>query len=523
MTHNTIDTTAATAVGELRHLDPATLVIDTNIRTTTALTREFIASVGDGIRLPVLAVDTADGVLVRDGQRRTLAAIEANLATIPVYIVPTVDGDDEKAATAARIIDQMVANTHRTNLTRRDEVTAIEQLALAGLSATKISKSVRTSKKQVDHALATASSASALEAFESHGELTLEQAATLAQYDDDPDATARLLAGAEQGRFEHVAQHLADTAAERALVRAAIAEYGEQGIAATGNRPAYNGQAQPLTRLADADGNPVEDIEQVEATYRLAYVSVEFEDYWTDAQGNRVDEDLIDWSLDEDDTEATPQDGLLDIRSLTRTEDTAVATNWYVTDPDAAGLAARTYGYGSAGADPMPTDAELDAKKEGDRAARRQTIALNKKAEAAVQVRREKIGEYLARKTLPKGAVGVVAEFLAATMWNNHDLFGYSRQDGNAQALTRQFLGGAEPVEAMAGASAERRHIVNLAIAIGAHEADMPKSAWRETDRSYTAHRATYLRMLVTVFGYTLSDVEEVICGDSAADEVPLD
>lgn len=255
----------------------------------------------------------------------------------------------------------------------------------------------------------------------------------------------------------------------------------------------------------------------------MAYVSVEFEDYWADAQGNRVDEDLIDWSLDEDDPEATPADGLLDTRSLTRTEDTAVATSWYVTDPDAAGLQARTYGYGSAGVDPMPTDAELDAKKEADRQARRQTIALNKKAEAAVQVRREKIAEYLARKTLPKGTVGPVAEFLAATMWNNHDLFGYNRQDGNAQALTRQFLGDADPVEAMAGASADRRHIVNLAIVIGAHEADMPKSAWRETDRSYTAHRATYLKMLVTVFGYTLSDVEEVITGEATADEVPLD
>jgi ParB family chromosome partitioning protein len=460
MANTTTTTSNDSVAGELRHLDPETLVIDTNIRTTAALTKEFIASVGDGIRLPVLAVDTSEGVLVRDGQRRTLAAREAGLATIPVYIVPTVDGDDDKAATAARIIDQMVANTHRTNLSRRDEVTAIEQLSLAGLSATKISKSVRTSKKQVDHALATASSASALDAFETHGELTLEQAATLAQYDDDPDATARLLTGATQGRFEHVAQHLADTAAERALVRTAIAEYAEQGIAATGNQPAYHGQAQPLTRLADADGNAVEDIEHVEVAYRLAYVSVEFDEHWTNANGEPVDEDLIDWSLDEDDPEDTPKDGLLDIRSLTRTEDTAVATQWYVTDPEAAGLQARTYGYGSAGADPMPTDAELDAQKEADRQARRQTIALNKKAEAALQVRREKIAEYLARKTLPKGAVSAVAEFLAATMWNNHDLFGYHRQDGNAKALTRQFLGGTEPVEAMAGASAERRHIV---------------------------------------------------------------
>ena len=516
-------TATTTAVGELRHLDPATLVIDTNIRTIAALTKEFIASVGDGIRLPVLAVDTADGVLIRDGQRRTLAAREAGLATIPVYIVPAADGD-EKAATAARIIDQMVANTHRTNLTRRDEVTAIEQLSLAGLSATKISKSVRASKKQVDHALATAASASALDAFETHGDLTLEQAATLAQYDDDPDATARLLDGAARGRFEHVAKHLAETADERALVRTVVDGYLAQGIAATGNRPDYSSDVTELHRLVDEDGNAVTDIEQVDAPYRLAYVRADFHERWTDTHGNPVDEELIDWSLDgEEDPDATVGEGMIDPRTLTRAEDVDSDTTWYVTDPEAAGLKIRTYGYRSAGSDPMPTDAEIDAQKEADRQARRQTIALNKKSEAALQVRREKIAEYLARKTLPKGAVGVVAEFLAATMWNNHDLFGYSRQDGNAKALTRQFLGGTEPVEAMAGASAERRHIVNLAIAIGAHEADMPKSAWRETDRGYTAHRATYLQMLVMVFGYTLSDVEEVITGDTTADEVSLD
>lgn len=93
----------------------------------------------------------------------------------------------------------------------------------------------------------------------------MEQAATLAQYDDDPDATARLLDGAARGRFEHVAKHLADTADERALVRTVVDGYLAQGIAATGNRPDYSSDVTELHRLVDEDGNAVTDIEQVDA------------------------------------------------------------------------------------------------------------------------------------------------------------------------------------------------------------------------------------------------------------------
>ena len=168
-------------------------------------------------------------------------------------------------------------------------------------------------------------------------------------------------------------------------------------------------------------------------------------------------------------------------------------------------------------------DEPSEADKQAQRDERRQTVRMNKKALAATEVRREKISEFLARKTLPKGKAAAVAAFLADTMWNSHDLFGYNRQDGNAKSLTMGLLGDKTPADAADGASAERRQIINLAIAVGAHEADMPKTAWRETGRSYTDHRATYLRMLVEVFGYTLTDVEQVIVGDLDLDNVDLD
>ena len=51
MTSNTT-TETVTATGELRHLNPADLVIDTNIRTEAeaTLTAEFVDSIRDGVR-----------------------------------------------------------------------------------------------------------------------------------------------------------------------------------------------------------------------------------------------------------------------------------------------------------------------------------------------------------------------------------------------------------------------------------------------------------------------------------------
>lgn len=68
-----VDNTTTAATGELRHLAPADLVIDANIRTEAeaTLTPEFIDSVREGVRQPILAVEIDGQVRVRDGQRRT--------------------------------------------------------------------------------------------------------------------------------------------------------------------------------------------------------------------------------------------------------------------------------------------------------------------------------------------------------------------------------------------------------------------------------------------------------------------
>ena len=526
MTNNTIADTAASApeeLGELRHIAPAELVLDDNVRTDAAdtITPEFIRSIGEGVHTPLLAYEDGEGaIVVWDGQRRLLAALEAGNASVPVYVT-TRAAADEQGRTVERIAGQVITADQRAALTQSQRVVAMQQLHLAGLSATKIAKTLHTDKRKVvDHALKAAASPSALTALDDHA-LTLEQAAVLAEYEDDPDATDRLLNAARRGQFDYAAKHLADTAAERAAVRVAIEQHNVDGIATVTQRPSFNDDAVSLTRLLDSDGERLSTIDQVPAAHRVAYVFAVPTETWTDAEGNPVDETLIDWSLeDSDDETATPEDGEFDPRQLTRLETIEVETAWYVRDYAAAGFTLPNYDTPrSLHGEDEPTEADKQAQRDE----RRQTIALNKKAVAATEVRREKLGEFLARKTLPKGKATVVAEFLATTMWHSHDLFGYNRQDGNAKSLTMGFLGDKTPAEAGDGATAERRQIINLAIAVGAHEADMPKSAWRETDRSYTAHRVTYLRMLVDVFGHTLTDVEQIIVGDLDPDSVDLD
>ena len=73
---------------EFARVDPRTLIIETNVRARTNLDPAFLASIRThGVRQPVQAHREIDGTLVvRAGQRRTLAAIETGQATIPVYI-----------------------------------------------------------------------------------------------------------------------------------------------------------------------------------------------------------------------------------------------------------------------------------------------------------------------------------------------------------------------------------------------------------------------------------------------------
>ena len=82
-------TTTTVNVGTIEHIDPNLIVVEANVRTETQLGRDFVASIkANGVLTPILARrDDQGNLIVRAGQRRTLAAREAGLATIPAYVV----------------------------------------------------------------------------------------------------------------------------------------------------------------------------------------------------------------------------------------------------------------------------------------------------------------------------------------------------------------------------------------------------------------------------------------------------
>lgn len=258
--------------GTVEHIDPQTLVIEANVRPSAPLTAAFVQSVREnGVLTPVLARrDEQGNILVRAGQRRTLAAREAGVSTIPVYIV---DADE---ATAERIIQQMVENDQREALTDGDRAAAFQQLAFEGMSVTAIAKRTGTKAKEVKTALAVAENATAASAIHEHT-LTLDQAAVLIEFDDDPEARAQLIdvATHDPAQFAHTAQRARDDRA-RAKVKADT----EADLTARGfnvldrDRGYYETDYTRLSELVTAEGDQatVEHIENAEG--RAAFVRV---------------------------------------------------------------------------------------------------------------------------------------------------------------------------------------------------------------------------------------------------------
>lgn len=119
----------AAAFGRLAIVDPNTLELETNTRLDAKLDPHFCASIRDrGVQEPItVRCRASDGVLVvRKGQRRTLAAVRVGLTQVPVIISPEPapeDGDevdtgsdDYRAGQAERIVDQLVENQHRRGI-----------------------------------------------------------------------------------------------------------------------------------------------------------------------------------------------------------------------------------------------------------------------------------------------------------------------------------------------------------------------------------------------------------------------
>lgn len=258
----------------LEQIDPATVIIGTNVRLDARLDKAFIASVRErGVLVPVVVHRDEEGRhVVLYGQRRTLAAVAANRESIPAYIVDT-------PAEADRLVDQIAENEHRAGLSTTERVKAYEQLAALGISAAQIAKRTATAKADVTAALTVASSDLATAAAQRWDFLTLEQAATLADFQDDGEAVQALTTAAKRGQFEHTAQRLRDERDEARDLAQFSAALTEQGITVI-ERPAWDNKTVKALDRLEHDGQRLTPETHAACPGHAAYVDLDWE--WAD-------------------------------------------------------------------------------------------------------------------------------------------------------------------------------------------------------------------------------------------------
>jgi ParB family transcriptional regulator, chromosome partitioning protein len=458
-------------------LDPRDLLVDVNIRTDARLDKDFVASIKDlGVLVPIIAVRTAAGdVRVRFGHRRTLAAIEADLATVPVEIVGDEATDD--AGQIERIVTQHAENAHRAALSDSEQLGVVEQLNAFGMSAAQIGKRTKIKRTTVDNALTVAKSDLAKAACNRYDFLTLEQAAGVAEFDNYPDAVKELVVVAQQGGFDHVLQQLRDEREAQAAKQPIIDDLTATGVTIV-DRPRWSDSTRSLSRLGDAAA-PVTPEAHASCPGHVAWIDEE----WVELPHDEISDDTIDdddnWTL------------------------TYVAV-YGCADPAANGH--------------LPSPARSSARNshevfnEEARAGRVRVLRNNKAWRSAETVRREWLKAFVSRKSAPKGALRYVLASLAQGDYRLRD------------AMEKEYrfaceLLGIDDTRALTGAMNDagdtRAQMIALALVLTAYETDLGVHTWR----SPNARSAAYLSQ-IAAWGYELSEIEQSVIESKANEDV---
>jgi ParB family chromosome partitioning protein len=460
----TTENTTTQSRGSIEYLDPTTLVIEANVRFAPEMDKddkELVESIKQvGVLEPVVARrDDTGTVTVRMGQRRTIAAREAGVASIPVFVTDAADD------TARRIIEQLAENDHRKALTGAEHVAAFQQLAFEGLSVASIAKQTRHTSKTVKDALAVADNVGASEAIAKH-DLTLDQAAALIEFEGDADTVNDLIEVATDSpeQFAHATQRARDEKRLATIRAAATADLIERGFIVLDREPGYyDTDYTPLRDLLTKDGEKVTEADIAEIDGRAGFVRV----YFTSEEATIL---------------------------------------YYLADPKAAGLHKDR---GNAPSGPM-----TDEQK-----AERKTLIANNKAWASAEtVRREWLASFLSRKTLPKDSGAVIAKGLTAY----RSLTGTAIEKGNQLAhqffgIGRADYWGPDKLSQLVTETPTKAQHIILAVVLGGFESAISKETWRHPSapmRDYFQH--------LTGWGYVLSEVEQLVIGENPTDDIEV-
>lgn len=249
-------------------IDPRRLILTKQVRTDAAADAALVASIRErGVLQPIVVTeDDADQFTVLAGHRRTLAAIEAGLALVPITVVA---GRDEKN----RIADQLAENDHRAALTRSDRMDAFEQLALIGLSADQIATMTASPAEEIEQLRKVRNSPVAELARTSPG-LSLVDLAAIADFEGDQLQELLGVATENPERISHaIDSAIIDRNHDRSMA-AALAELEAAGHTAKPDSERDWGTSPSLMRLG------LTPAEHANCPGRILYVSLDND--WVD-------------------------------------------------------------------------------------------------------------------------------------------------------------------------------------------------------------------------------------------------
>ena len=465
------------------HVPPTDLVLGPNVRTHYPDDPDFRESLRErGVLQPLICyLDGIGRITVLMGGRRLYFSLAEKLATVPVRVLQ--HGPDD----IDRVLDQLHENDQRLGLLDGEHLAAVQQLAAFGLPAADIARRGLLRREHVDAALAVAASPAASEAAARY-DLTLTQAATIAELGDDAKQVAELVAIAtdpdpqRRAEFDHVAQVLRDERRDAATVAQVAARLRARGIRVLDERPEVftGGPARLLTDLG------VSPAEHESCPGHAVHVFVRDLSVW-DGPG--------------------PQ----------------VITDWVCLD---------AAGHGHV------TGRQTDLAAEAKAAEQRRAAAEQRRAaaewRAAQTVRRRWLRELAQRKTAPAGAERFVLAALlhsdpslAAAMARDsrhrvlRDLLGLDRAPHDDPGAATHALGEIAELLGRVEAATVRRCVLWTAVAVlAAWEEQLSVHTWRqagEQDRRY-------LRQMID-WGYPASMLERRILAedDDLADHATAD
>lgn len=503
-------TTTEYEAGTLVHPSPTTLLLARNIREA-APSKELIDSIRDhGVLEPITAVLTESGeLLVRYGHRRALAAIAAKRETIPVYVA----GEDslDKQAEVRRVITQREENTHRDGLTTSDEATFVETLTGLGLSPAQITKQARIKRADVTAAIAISKSKLARAATARYEALTLDQAALVAEFDDDPETVKALVVAAHEGSFDHAAQLARDErllAKRREEILSSLTEAGLTVI----ERPTDDATRR-LDRLtvSPADRTRLDKTDHEQCPGHVAWVGADWFD--VDANGDPIvfpDQPEYPEDLDDEDAEEAALQAYEEAYDEWRAACSQLRRHSRrMTMPAAVHGCAGWRGHGHGDAETMsgsskPKVSELsETEREEAKAARKLVIENNKAWSASHPVRRAWLATFAKAKSTPKGT----GAFLVTALSRD----AHCLTDVGGNQLAAELLGkkpgpyGRTDLTPAKSTPEPRALAILLLQALAGYEDALADNSWRHDGTDNATGR--YLRFLAAT-GYPLSDVE---------------